>query len=421
MLSRYRPAMPRGPRGEKRPADVVGAAIMVAKIATGEITDSVRSVAKRAKGGKKLAEKLSPDRHSQIAKKPPEARWGISRLPLNKRVQILSILVEGSPMHKVSQVCEVSIRTVSKLLVDAGNVCANFHHKRAEAVRSKRIQCSEIWSFRRSEAKNGATKSTRDGAGDMWTWTALDADSKLIVSWIVGGRDIDTAYQFIDDLLSRLANGVQLTRDGYVGGRQQSVTGNPDPTHISGSSVKPHNLTMRTRGRRFPTNGLTRKLDNHCHGLALYFFWHNWCRTNKAGRVSPAMAAGLTDKLMDMADIANMVEAAAPKRGPRRRYATDTEHAERDRLDALARFEAEINPIKLIIREEWTLPADFLPEKLTGFANELWTRIKAGQAHERLYGRAAFVQVHDMKIPLSPAHRTLVDRVYTLLRRKNSN
>jgi len=397
-----------------RPADVVGAAIMVAKIATGQISDSVHPVAQRSRG-KNPAKKLSPAQPPRIVKKLPETRWGMHRLPLDKRVQILSMLIEGWPMHTISQVCEVSINTVSRLLADAGTVCANFHHERLQGVRSKRIHCREIWSFRHSETKYAATKST----GDVWTWTALDADSKLIVSWTVGGRDLEMAYHFIANLLTRLPNAVQLTRDGCAGGLEQTVTSKRRGTGISRPSVEPHNLTMRTRGRRFPTDGLTRKLDNYCHGLALYFFWHNWCRMNKRTRVSPAMAAGLTDKLMESADIANMVEAAAPKtgfpRGPR------AERTARARLAELAQIEAtEINPIKSIIRGEWPLPADLPPERLTGFANELRTRIKAGQTRERLYLRAAFVQEHVIKIPVSPAHRTLVDRVYDFLL-KSSN
>jgi IS1 family transposase len=418
-----------------RPADVVGAATMVAKIATGQIPDSTRPVAKRVKGGKKRAEIPSPERRSQAAKKSPEARWGMSKLPLKKRVQILSMLVKGSPMHSIARACDVSINSVSKLLVDAGSVCANFHHERVQGVRSKRIHCNEIWSFRCSKAKNAANaKSTRYGAGDVWTWTALDADSELIVSWIVGDRDADAKF-FMDDLQIRLAHRVELATQGYnvclqavssanpTRAHPQWVSGKIDHKHISRSYVERHNLAMLMSMRRLTrlSKGFSNKLRNHCHALALYFFWHNWCRANKKVRVSPAMAAGLTDKLMGTAEIAAMVEAAAPKRGPPRRYGSGKQRAERDRLAALVQIEAtEINPIKLIIREEWRLPADRLPEHLTGFANELRTRILAGQSPKRLYGRAAFVQVHDMKIPLSPAHRTLVDRVYALLGGENS-
>src|SRR5580704_17213708 len=138
-------------------------------------------------------------------------------LPLNKRAQILSMLVEGASMRSVSRVADVSINTVSKLLVDAGTACANFHHERVQGVHSKRIQCDEIWSFCYAKAKNVAdAMSAPYGAGDVWTWTALDADSKLIVSWMVGRRAADAAELFMDDLQARLANRVQLTTDGHA-------------------------------------------------------------------------------------------------------------------------------------------------------------------------------------------------------------
>ncbi len=387
----------------------------------------------------------------------------MNKLPLEKRVQILSMLVEGSSMRSVSRVCDVSINTVSKLLVDAGTACANFHHEKVQGVQSRRIQCDEIWSFCYAKAKNVANaKSAPYGAGDVWTWTAIDPESKLIVSWMVGRRDADAAELFMDDLQGRLANRVQLTTDGLhayldavegafagsvdyamlvkmygespesakgryspaecIGARKEWITGNPDKAHVSTSYVERHNLTMRMSMRRFTrlTNAFSKKIDNHCHALALYFVWYNFCRINKAVRMSPAMAVGLTDTLMDMTDIANMVEAAAPKpqRGP---YGTAAERSERNRLADEARIEAtEIAGIKAIIRDVWTLPADLLPEELTAFAKELRDRIRAGEAKEALYLRASLVQVHDMEIPLSPAHRALVDRACALIGQGNS-
>jgi IS1 family transposase len=387
----------------------------------------------------------------------------MNKLPLETRVQILSMLVEGSSMRSAARVADVSINTVSKLLIDAGTACANFHHERVQGVRSKRVQCDEIWSFCYAKAKNVAgAKAAPYGAGDVWTWTAIDAESKLIVSWMVGRRDADAAELFMDDLQGRLASRVQLTTDGLhayldavagafgegvdyamlvkmygespesakgryspaecIGCRKEWISGNPDKAHVSTSYVERHNLTMRMSMRRFTrlTNAFSKKIDNHCHALALYFVWYNFCRINKAVRMSPAMAAGLTDTLMDMTDIANMVEAAAPKpqRGP---YGTSEQRAERDRLAEAARIEAaDIIGIKTIIRDVWALPADLLPEELMAFAKELRDRIAAGEAKEALYLRASLVQVHDMGIPLSPAHRTLVDRVYALLGRENS-
>jgi IS1 family transposase len=277
----------------------------------------------------------------------------MNKLPLEKRVQILTMLVEGSSLRSISRVCDVSINTVTKLLVDAGRVCEAFHDEKVRKVKAKRVQCDEIWSFCYAKQKNvKGAKAAPANAGDVWTWTGLDADSKLIVSWSVGSRDADDARDFMDDLASRLANRVQLTTDGYrayleavegafgadidyamlvklygdspeaekryspaecTGCRKTPITGSPDPAHVSTSYTERHNLTMRMQMRRFTrlTNAFSKKLDNHLCSLALYFVWYNWIRTHKAHKVTPAMAAGLTDKLMDMANIARMVDDAS--------------------------------------------------------------------------------------------------------------
>jgi IS1 family transposase len=277
----------------------------------------------------------------------------MNKLPLEKRVQILTMLVEGSSLRSVSRVCDVSINTVTKLLVDAGRVCEAFHDEMVRSVKSKRVQCDEIWSFCYAKQKNvKAAKAAPANAGDVWTWTGLDADSKLIVSWSVGSRDAADARDFMDDLASRLANRVQLTTDGHkayleavegafgadidyamlvklygdspeaekryspaecTGCRKTPITGSPDPVHVSTSYTERHNLTMRMQMRRFTrlTNAFSKKVENHCHSLALYFVWYNWVRLHKTHKVTPAMAAGLTDKLMDMKDIAAMIEDAA--------------------------------------------------------------------------------------------------------------
>jgi IS1 family transposase len=273
----------------------------------------------------------------------------MNKLPTDKRVQILSMLCEGSSMRSISRVCDVSINTVSKLLVDAGNACASFHADSVRNVKSRRVQCDEIWSFCYSKAVNTGA-GHRGERGDVWTWTAIDADTKLIVSWLVGGRDAEAASQFIADLKSRLANRVQLTTDGWrayldavfdafehhvdyaqlvklygpapdgqrrysppevVGIQKSRIIGNPDQDHISTSYVERQNLTMRMSMRRFTrlTNAFSKKVDNHCHALALYFVWYNWIRIHKTLRVTPAMAAGLTDKLMDMADVVALIDA----------------------------------------------------------------------------------------------------------------
>ncbi len=294
----------------------------------------------------------------------------MNKLPLAKRVQILSMLCEGSSMRSISRVADVSINTVSKLLVDAGKACATFHDDTVRGVTSKRVQCDEIWSFTYAKAKNVATaKAAPEEAGDTWTWTALDADSKLIVSWLVGGRDSEYAMAFMDDLRSRLANRVQLTTDGHrayleavegafggdvdyamlvklygaapesfkgryspadcIGARKDRIEGNPDKAHVSTSYVERQNLTMRMHMRRFTrlTNAFSKKFENHVHMVALYTVWYNFVKMHKTLRMTPAMAAGVSDRLWSMEDVAVLVEAAAPKagkRGPYAKRATET-------------------------------------------------------------------------------------------------
>lgn len=276
----------------------------------------------------------------------------MNKLPVGRRVQILSMLCEGSSMRSVSRLADVSINTVSKLLVDAGRVCAVFHDERVQGVKAHRVQVDETWSFTYVKAPNlEAAKKAPAGAGDTWTWTALDADSKLIVSWLVGGRDGEYAAVLMTDLSSRLANRVQLTTDGQkayleavedafgseidyavliklygssaesetryspatcIGCDTKIVTGEPNPKHISTSYVERQNLTMRVHMRRFTrlTNGFSKKLENHMHMVALYTVWYNWTRIHKTLRVTPAMAAGLTDRLWDMAEIVGLIDAA---------------------------------------------------------------------------------------------------------------
>lgn len=265
-------------------------------------------------------------------------------------------------MRSIERVTGVSINTVTKLLCDAGKVCMAFHDEKVRKVAAQRVQADEIWSFSYAKAKNvHSAKAAPEGAGDVWTWTAIDADSKLIISWHVGDRSQHTAIAFMSDLRARLANKVQLTTDGHsayltamdnvdfdadyamlnkifardpytgpgrysppvvVGTRMEVIQGNPDPAHISTSFAERQNLTMRMAMRRFTrlTNAFSKKFENHCHALALYFFWYNWTRQHKAHRLSPAMAAGLTDRLLSMTDLANMVDASLPKPGKRGPY-----------------------------------------------------------------------------------------------------
>lgn len=266
-------------------------------------------------------------------------------------------------MRSISRVADVSINTVSKLLVEAGEACAAYHDEAVRNVKAKRVQCDEIWSFCYAKQKNVATAKRQDMAyGDVWTWTALDADSKLIVSYMVGGRDSEYAMGLIDDLRQRLAGRVQLTTDGHkayleavegafgadvdyamlvklygaapegmkgryspaecIGARKEPIEGNPDPKHISTSYVERQNLSMRMAMRRFTrlTNAFSKKVENHCHALSLYFVWYNFCRMHKSLRMTPAMAAGISDTVRDMEWIVSLIDARAPKPGPRGPY-----------------------------------------------------------------------------------------------------
>ena len=289
---------------------------------------------------------------------------GMNKLPLSKRAQILAMLCEGSSMRSISRVADVSINTVSKLLVEAGEACLILHDETVRNVKAGRIQCDEIWSFCHAKAKNVATaKAAPEGAGDVWTWTAIDADTKLIVSYFVGDRSGESAMVLMDDLQARLANRVQLTTDGHkayleavegafgsdvdfaqlvklygptitapgryspaecTGIKKIRREGNPDIAHVSTSYVERQNLTMRMSMRRFTrlTNGFSKKFDNHVHALALYFAFYNFCRIHKTLRMSPAMAAGITDTLWSLEDVVAKTDAmaTAPKpRGPYRK------------------------------------------------------------------------------------------------------
>lgn len=288
----------------------------------------------------------------------------MNKLPLQKRVQILSMLCEGSSMRSISRVCDVSINTVSKMLVDAGQVCAAYHDQYVRGLTCKRVQCDEIWSFCYSKDKNvKGAKAAPEGAGNVWTWTALDADTKLMCTWAVGGRDAESARNIMEDLQSRVKTRMQITTDGLrlyldavqeafgddgadfaqlikifgapegkgserryspaecVGTKKIAVDGNPDIKHVSTSYVERQNLNMRMGMRRFTrlTNAFSKKLENHCHALALYFMFYNFARIHKTLKVSPAMAAGITDKLWSMEDIVALIDARDERKSKKRK------------------------------------------------------------------------------------------------------
>jgi IS1 family transposase len=287
----------------------------------------------------------------------------MNKLPKEKRVQILSMLCEGSSMRSISRVANVSINTVSKLLVEAGKACADFHDEKVRGLKARRVQVDEIWSFTAAKQKNvAAMKKHVEGAGDTWTWTAIEANTKLLITWLVGGRDSDYAIAFMDDLRDRLANRGQLTSDGHkayleavegafssdidyamliklngetpeaqkryspaqcIGALKTAIAGNPDPNYISTSYAERQNLTMRMQMRRFTrlTNAFSKKFENHMHMVALYTVWYNYVKQHKSLKgLSPAMAAGISETLWSMTDLAEMVDASLPKAGPRGPY-----------------------------------------------------------------------------------------------------
>lgn len=245
----------------------------------------------------------------------------------------------------------VAKHTVLKLLADLGCACAEYHEKNVRNLKTKRVECDEIWSFVGSKAKNTTPEKELQGCGDVWTWTAIDADSKLIISYLLGDRGSTTAHEFMKDLCSRLANRVQLTTDGHriyanaveaafgmeidyamlvkiygasndnpearyspatcIGCRTGVLSGRPDSRYISTSYVERQNLTMRMQMRRFTrlTNAFSKKLENHGHAVAIHFMHYNFCRIHKSLRVTPAMEAGLTDHVWSLEELVKLLNS----------------------------------------------------------------------------------------------------------------
>jgi len=279
------------------------------------------------------------------------APYGIAtnKLPLAERAQTIGLLVEGNSLRAASRLADVSINTVTKLLVDVGAACAAYQDRALRELPCKRLQLDEIWAFVYAKAKNvHDAKAAPEIAGDVWTWTALDADIKLIASWMVGDRSGETVRVFVDDLASRLAGRVQITTDGhkaclqaiddafgidvdyavlekvyaspvegqkrysppvYVVAKRHEIMGRPDQDHVSTSYVERQNLTMRMGMRRFTrlTNAFSKKVENHAHAVALRFMYYNFGRIHKTLRITPAMAAGISDHVWSLEEIAKLV------------------------------------------------------------------------------------------------------------------
>ena len=293
----------------------------------------------------------------------------LNRLPLEKRAQIVGMIAEGDSLRSTSRMADVSINTVTKLLVDLGTACAEYQDKALRKLKCKRVQCDEIWAFVYAKDKNiPQGMEGKFGVGSVWTWTAIDADTKLIPTWLVGSRDAESADLFIRDLAKRLANRVQLTTDGHkphlnaiegafrseddsdeievdyamlikiygnspeaetryspaecTGCKREAVFGDPDRNHISTSYIKRQNLTMRMSMRPFTrlTNGFSKKIENHAAAVAVYFMYYNFGRIHKTLRCTPAMEAGVSDHVWSYGEIAALADAAQPKPGARGPY-----------------------------------------------------------------------------------------------------
>ncbi len=274
----------------------------------------------------------------------------MNRLTLAKRAQITGMIVEGNSVRSITRMTGVCQEAILKLLCDLGKACAAHHNNTVRGLRTRRVQCDEVWSFCYSKEKNVPVEKQGTGAGSVWLWTAIDADSKLMLSYLCGGRDASWAKKFMEDLASRLTTRIQITTDGHrayaeavegafgmdvdyamliklygapsdhpdtryspaqcIGIRTGVLSGSPDPHHISTSYVERMNLNIRMGLRRFTrlTNAFSKKFENHCHAAAIYFAYYNFCRVHQTLRVTPAMEAGLTDHIWTLEELVELVE-----------------------------------------------------------------------------------------------------------------
>lgn len=274
----------------------------------------------------------------------------MNRLPMAKRVAVVAALVEGNSIRSTVRMTGVSKNTITKLLVDLGAACADYQHKALVNLPCTRVQADEIWSFVGAKDKNvPAEKKGEFGVGSVWTWTALCADTKLMVSWLVADRSAGAAFEFMYDVASRLRNRVQLTTDGNtaylaavegafgsdidyamlqkvygvdpagerrysppvcLGCKVETIQGAPDPDHVNTSYVERQNLSMRMSMRRFTrlTNAFSKKVENHAAAVALYFMYYNFGRVHQTIRVTPAMEAGIADHVWSIAEIVSLLD-----------------------------------------------------------------------------------------------------------------
>jgi len=274
----------------------------------------------------------------------------MNKLPAESRAQVLQMMAEGLSLRAITRLTSISRTTLIKLLEDAGQAFSEYQDRVLMNLPCRRVQVDEAWAFCYAKQKNVPTaKKAPEGAGDIWTWVGLDADTKLAASFYVGGRDSEAAEIFINDLAKRLANRVQLTSDGHrpyleaiegafgaaidyatlvkvygeapegqrryspavcTGAHKHRVEGSPDPKHVSTSFVERQNLSMRMGNRRMTrlTNAFSKKAENHVHMMAVYFMHYNFVRLHQTLKISPAMAAGVTSKLWEMSDMVEVLE-----------------------------------------------------------------------------------------------------------------
>ncbi|HEX2853982.1 MAG TPA: DDE-type integrase/transposase/recombinase [Opitutaceae bacterium] len=278
----------------------------------------------------------------------------MNKLSTEERVRVVSALVEGNSLRAISRMTGTHRTAILKLLADLGRACSIYQDRAFRNLTCKRIQCDEIWSFVGCKEKNVTAEKKAVGWGDVWTWTAIDAETKLIPCWFVGTRDSSSAYHFMHDLADRLAHRIQLTTDGHkpylsavsdafgtdidyatltkiygegpktearyspaqcMGARKAVVSGAPAYEHVSTSHVERANLTMRMGMRRFTrlTNAFSKKVENHEHAIALHFMHYNFCRIHQTLRVTPAMAAGISTRVWDLSDIISLLDSAGKK------------------------------------------------------------------------------------------------------------
>jgi IS1 family transposase len=272
----------------------------------------------------------------------------MKQLTTSQRAQVVRCLVEGNSIRSTVRITGVAKNTIVKLLGELGCACAAYHNRAVRNLKVRRLQCDEIWEFVGAKAKNVSVEKKAAGWGDIWTWTGIDADTKLMVSYLVGGRGADWAQEFMEDCASRIRNRVQITTDGHkayleavenafgadidyaqlqkiygapaendtryspatcIGCDMKVVSGDPDPKHVSTSYVERSNLTLRMGMRRFTrlTNAFSKKVENHRHMVALFFLYYNFCRVHATLRVTPAMESGLSNHVWSIEELCGLL------------------------------------------------------------------------------------------------------------------